>query len=83
MLKKGDLVKVTGTTIATERKRVELIPIGTICEVIDVDEKKRIAELVPYKSGNSCGYWYSEEDLEKGELVWTPKNENIIAQFRW
>ena len=74
MLKKGDLVKVTGTTITTEWERAELIPIGTICEVIDVDEKG-VAELIPYKSGNSCGYWYSEEDVEKGNLEWIPERE--------
>ena len=74
MLKKGDLVKVTGTTITTAWERVELIPIGTICEVIDVDEKG-VAELIPYKSRNSCGYWYSEEDVEKGKLEWIPESE--------
>ena len=74
MLKKSDLVKVTGTTITTTLERAELIPIGTICEVIDVDEKG-VAELIPYKSGNGCGYWYSEEDLEKGRLEWIPEGE--------
>lgn len=82
MIKPGDLVKVIGTTVNEELEMAELIPIGTICEVIDVDEKG-IAEIVPYKSGDRCGYRYNEEDLERGGLVWIPQNENIIAQIRW
>jgi len=81
MIKPGDLAKVIGTTVTTELEIAELIPIGTICEVIDVDEKG-VAEIVPYKSGDRCGYWYNEEDLERGELVWVPQ-ENVIAQIRW
>lgn len=73
MLEIGNLVKVTGTTEVGGLNK-ELIPIGTICEVIDVDEKG-VAEIVPYKSGDRCGYWYNEEDLEKGRLEWIPESE--------
>lgn len=72
MLKKGDLVKVTGTTIATTWKRAELIPIGTICRVLNVDSDG-YAEIVPLDCEDDWGYIYAPEDLEKGSVEWIPE----------
>ena len=76
MLKVGDLVKVTGTTDVGGLE-TEIIPIGTICEAIDVGDDGFI-EVVPYKSGNGYGYWYDPKDLEKGRLEWIPERGELV-----
>ena len=73
IINKGDLVKVVSTTEYIG-EQYELIPIGTICIVVDVDN-----EAVCIKD---CGcmkteYWYLKDEVEKGNLVWIPDKELV------
>lgn len=78
MINVGDTVKVIGKTLDGSGEEVELIPIGTICRVEDVDddENGRFVEIIPInrnaKDGyiSHWGYWYLEKDLEKGHMEW-------------
>ena len=68
----GDTVKVLGLTNCGGLEK-ELIPIGTICKVINIesDEEGVVAELVALdKPNDELGYWYDIKDLEKGHLEW-------------
>ena len=73
IINKGDLVKVVSTT-EYMGEPYELIPIGTICIVVDVDD-----EAVCIKD---CGcmkteFWYLKDEVEKGNLVWIPDKELV------
>lgn len=70
MLIVGDLVKVTGKTIVNA-KEVPAIPIGTICEVTDIETytATTIYEITPLE-GIKTPYWYDAKDLEKGHFIW-------------
>lgn len=79
MIKTGDLVKVTGKTLAGDGTEKELIPIGTICKVLEAytDEKGRaVVEIAPHDYNWNKGYHYLEKDVEKGRLEWIPDNDN-------
>lgn len=82
MLKKGDLVKVTETTITTAFEIAELIPIGTICKVLNVDSDG-YAEIVPLDCKDDWVYIYAPEGLEKGQLEWIPESDEVVAQITW
>ena len=77
MIKVGDTVKVIDKAdVADEFGRRELYPIGTICKVMEVDEdpdgfyfRVVILEESSHASAYS-GYWYKENELEKGRLEW-------------
>lgn len=77
MLEIGDLVKAIGKTVDGDCKLKELIPIGTICEVINVDEKDETAEILPLDEVGlyNGGFWYDAKDLQKGRLEWIPESE--------
>ena len=71
MINIGDTVKVIGKTLDGTGEMSELIPIGTICKVSDIsdDENGRFIEVVPVdKFKLLWGYWYKEDELEKGHL---------------
>ena len=77
MLNVGDLVKIINETcIADDIGRRELYPIGTICMVMEVDEDQdsfyyRVVKVEESEySGEYDGYWYKENELEKGRLEW-------------
>lgn len=76
MIKKGDFVKVIGTTICGIFEE-ECIKIGTICKVVDthIDKKEGftvcIAPVDEYNSRSfPRSFWYLEKDVEKGHLEW-------------
>lgn len=71
MLRVGDTVKVLCTT-EYNGKPTKFIPIGTICMVINVDTKNNSVEIIPENMLNvyNTGYWYKEDELEKGHLEW-------------
>ena len=77
MLKVGDTVKVIGKTLNGANEMVEIIPIGTIGKVITIENEKEevIAEVVAVPhTFDDCGYWYKENELEKGKLVWVKED---------
>ena len=67
MLHVGDTVKVLCTTMYNDKPR-EYIKIGTICTVIETSGKR--ACIVERNSFNDMGFWYKEDELEKGHLEW-------------
>lgn len=67
MLHIGDTVKVLCTTMYNG-KPTELIKIGTICTVIETDGIW--VSIVEHNSFNDTGFWYKEDELEKGHLEW-------------
>ena len=77
MFEVGDLVKVTGKTISGLCMEEEVIPIGTICEVIDVDERDGTIEIVPLgnKGVHGARFWYFPKDLQKEHHEWIPERE--------
>ena len=70
MINVGDTVKVIGKTMCGEAE-MECIPVGTICEVIDVEDgdNERIVGVQPIYDYH-YPFWYLEKDLEKGRLEW-------------
>ena len=73
MINIGDTVKVLGGTPVCGTPIDECIPIGTICDVIEIWNcyEGRIIGITPTKEGSyeCCGeFWYLEKDLEKGHL---------------
>lgn len=73
MLKIGDLVKVVSKTLCNGEVR-ELYPLGTIATVAEVyiDDETGEAYYEVRKDGDTCGWCYLENELEKGSLVWVP-----------
>lgn len=72
MIKKGDYVKVIGTTDCGGIEK-ECIKIGTICRVVSVDDSEKpeiYVNIEPINEYNPVEYWYSEKDVEKGHLEW-------------
>lgn len=71
-LKKGDIVKVIKPTTYLEEKR-ELIPIGTICRIIEVLYEKNgvtyyeLEQIYPTSNYTFC---YLKDEIEKGYLRW-------------
>lgn len=77
MLEVGDLVKVTGKTLNALNEEVELIEIGTICRIVDVDKNDGTVEIISLEDEGfySTGYYYDEKDLQKGRFEWIPESE--------
>lgn len=73
ILKVGDLVKVKGKTFSGGIEK-ELLPIGTICEVVSVCGN--CIEIKPAEYLLNVGYWYDSDVLEKGNLVWMPERSD-------
>lgn len=80
-IQEGDFFIVplnVGDTVKIKADMTNGYPIGTICNIINIDYNLKsyidcIAyEVVPLNDPASCGYWYVEDDLEKGSLQWTP-----------
>ena len=77
MIKVGDTVKIIKKTQKAGGEPGELyeyIKIGTVCTVIDIDkfDDGTVAyECIPNTwYDKSCGYWYLEDEIEKGHLEW-------------
>lgn len=75
MIKKGDTVMITKKTQKAGGKPGELfeyIKIGTVCTVNDVDHvDDTIAyECIPINCNSYCGFWYLEDEIEKGHYEW-------------
>lgn len=74
-IKIGDTVKVISTTIFNNKPE-ELIPIGSICKVTNIEydsyAKQNAFELLPIN--HNYRYWYLEKEIEKGHMEWV-KNE--------
>ena len=78
MLKVGDTVKVISKT-RTFLGMQEFIPIGTICTVVEIHIERNGSLYYGVRPQNditnrSC-FHYLESELEKGNLVWIPENE--------
>lgn len=75
MINIGDTVKVIKPTEHMGELK-ELFSIGTICKVLDTEEisnGKRYIEIIPIdelKNSSYSGYWYLEDELEKGHVEW-------------
>ena len=72
MLKVGDTVKVIGKTIGGDGIEKEYFPIGSICIVLSTERNKegRLLIEISTNKNDDCGYWYFENDLEKGHMMW-------------
>ncbi len=68
MLSIGDSVKVIKPTMTIVGMR-EFFKIGTICKVSDVCDNGAYYAITNGKSE----YYYLEDELEKGNLVWVPE----------
>lgn len=66
MIKTGDTVKV----IASNRKKIEYIPIGTICIVRNVGIDFDGSQVCFIQSIDGYAFWYKESELEKGHTEW-------------
>ena len=73
MIKIGDTIKVISKTLYDDKPK-ELIPIGTICNVISIEpynKNNNIIGIIPINSELTIEpYYYLSNELEKGELVW-------------
>lgn len=82
MLKEGDIVKVVSAT-EFQGKLTELIPIGTICRVVETSVNEPIAAIVPISRGRNSllgAYWYLENELEKGHMEWVVEEKPKIKK---
>jgi len=73
MLKVGDTVKVIAATEDAgycDGRKIEYIPIGTICKVVETDIKDDGTQSCAVDSGNGYAFWYKESELEKGHTEW-------------
>ena len=76
MINVGDTVKIIKAAQDAAGEPGELkeyIPIGTVCKVIGVEtyEGKTAYECVGLSwSYNTTGFWYYEDELEKGHYEW-------------
>ena len=68
----GDTVKVIGTTDIGGIEK-ELIHIGTICKVIEVDKSGEVFCVRPINNSQE-GYWYLGKDLEKSHMEWVKED---------
>ena len=72
MLKVGDTVKVIAPTMYNG-KATDLYPIGTIVTVTEVEhgeDGKIFCEVQSQFPHDHYGWWYRENELEKGHLEW-------------
>lgn len=74
MLTIGDTVKVKGKTMVGDEEK-EIIPIGTVCRIVGVENNENegiLVGIVPENSSyNGYGeYWYFACDVEKGHWEW-------------
>ena len=75
MLKVGDTVKVIDKTHYSDGSKKELISIGTICTVKELDYEEDGTPdygLLPIDDSRDDGtyFYYLENELEKGHLEW-------------
>lgn len=73
MIKVGDTVKVIAATNDAsycDRRKKEYIPTGTICTVVDTGTNFDGLQVCFVNPEDGCGYWYKENELEKGHLEW-------------
>ena len=71
-IKVGDTVKVINSTLVNGHA-VQLIPIGTICRVASVENN--IIGLIPiFRTAYKEPFYYLDDEVEKGELIWLPAN---------
>lgn len=71
----GDTVKVIGKTVVGGHEE-ELIPIGTICRVVDLENN--YVGVIPEYDMPYHGYgefYYLPDDLEKGHMEWIKDKE--------
>ena len=73
MLKVGDTVKVISDTEDAgycDGRKIEYIPIGTICKVVETDIEDDGSQSCAVDRGDGYAYWYKENELEKGHMEW-------------
>lgn len=77
MINVGDTVKIVKETQKAGGEPGELfeyIKIGTICTVNDIDHLDNgttAYECIPDDwRDDICGFWYLEDEIEKGHLEW-------------
>lgn len=75
MLKIGDTVKVIDRTLCGGIK-TEVIPIGTVCVIVEIDHEDHgqayygLIEGTKIQKIPDDPWYYLEEELERGRLVW-------------
>ena len=80
MIKLGDTIKIIGTTLCGDEEK-ECIPIGTVCEVVGIENREKeglILGVIPQKELPYSGYgeyWYLARDIEKGRMEWVKETE--------
>lgn len=73
MIKVGDTVKVIASTNDAsycDGRKIEYIPIGTICKVVETDIDEEGTQSCAVDSGNGYEWWYKADELEKGHMEW-------------
>lgn len=76
MLKVGDTVKVIAPTEeagSCGERKIEYIPIGTICTVIGVEDYGNGLQCCGLDPGDGTDFWYLSNEVEKGKLEWIPE----------
>lgn len=73
MLKVGDTVKVIAATEDAgycDGRKIEYIPVGTICTVVKTDIKEDGTQSCAVDTGDGYEWWYKADELEKGHMEW-------------
>ena len=73
MLKVGDTVKVISDTEDAgycDGRKIEYIPIGTICKVVETDIEDDGSQSCAVDRGDGYAYWYKEKKKKKGHTEW-------------
>ena len=71
--KVGDTVKVIAATEDAgycDGRKIEYIPIGTICTVVETDIEADGSQSCAVDCGDGYAYWYKANELEKGHMEW-------------
>ena len=79
MLKVGDTVKVIAATEDAgycDGRKIEYIPIGTICTVVETDFENDGTQSCAVDNGKGVVFWYKEDELEKGRMEWIKDKED-------
>ena len=85
MLCIGDTVKVIADTEnhCDPQVKTEYIKIGTICKVISVEYEGNgipYYEVQPIDERECDGFYYREDQLEKGELRWIKETDDLKTE---
>lgn len=85
MLCIGDTVRVVAPAggHCDPQVKTEYIKIGTICKVMSVEYEgngKICYEIRPINDYDYIGFYYHEEELEKGEMRWIKETDDLKTE---